>query len=76
MAELAKMDLMAGADERGLRVTMQMPASVVRRLHGVAAMKAMPFTVLARLWVAERLREEEVRLGIDPDRERGGLGRE
>jgi hypothetical protein len=71
MVERAKVEVMAGTGERGLRVTMQMPASVVRRLHDVAEVKAMPFTVLARLWVAERLREEEVRLGLEPDRALG-----
>ncbi len=52
-------------DEKETRVTVLFPPPVAQRLRRVAERKAVPFSVLARLWVIEKLDEEERRLGIE-----------
>ncbi len=53
-------------DDKETRIAVLFPPPVARRLRRVAERKAVPFSVLARLWVIEKLDEEERQLGIEP----------
>jgi len=53
-------------DDKETRIAVLFPPPVARRLRRVAERKAVPFSVLARLGVIEKLDEEERRLGIEP----------
>ena len=45
--------------ERMTRVTILFPASIAKRLRALADQQATPFTTLLRLWLVQRLEEEE-----------------
>ena len=45
--------------EKMIRVTILFPMSIAKRIRALADQQATPFTSLLRLWVVQRLEEEE-----------------